>query len=83
VKKNERFFDQIISSNLIQNFVKYSFIVTDTRKGKLQVPITSRRYILDKKFSIAGQGLFTFYPPRPDMVIRHNQIIMEGIGHAP
>jgi len=53
--------------------------VTDNRKGILQVPMTSRRYILDKKFSIAGQGLFTFYPPRPDMVISHNQIIMEGI----
>jgi len=41
--------------------------------------MTSRRYILDKKFSIAGQGLFTFYPPPPDMVVSHNQIIMEGI----
>jgi len=41
--------------------------------------MTSRRYILDNKFSIAGQGLFTFYPPPPDMVISHNEIIMEGI----
>jgi len=41
--------------------------------------MTSRRYILDKKFSIAGQGLFTFYPPPPDMVVGHNEIIMEGI----
>jgi len=75
----KEFFDQIISSNLIQNFVKYSFTVTDNRKGILQVPMTSRRYILDKKFSIAGQGLFTFYPPPPDMVVGHNEIIMEGI----
>jgi len=53
--------------------------VTDGRKGILQVPMTSRRYILDNKFSIAGQGLFTFYPPPPDMVVGHNEIIMKGI----
>jgi len=53
--------------------------VTDNRKGILQVPMTSRRYILDKKFSIAGQGMFTFYPPPPDMVVGHNEIIMKGI----